>query len=766
MSAAQTFKQKIKELIKEGFIVFTFSNIKTELNKQGEEKKKPLGMPAWKNINKENFKEFINLNDKAAGLITGAISNITVLDFDIREEYDNLLLSHPDLKNYRTIKTNKGVHIYFAYDANIKDTVNGLINIKGVDIRNDNGIIFCPPTKYTLLNKSTVSYDDLGGEILPIPDYLFNEIKPTNFLNYVEKVEEKEIKTEKIKIKKSSGNSSKKDLEYIRKAIEDGYLDEKAKGSYDDWRDVGFIIKHTSNNDEGLEVFNLFSQINQSKYDPDYTKSFWKVKETLKKPLTIATLKKWVNDQKTGDVIFCKDDNEAGTILYEQIKNRLKYCNKTIYFKKSFYWVHDKTELDVFLIDYVMRSNIYRENEDKKLIPYAQNVSPAKNLIQKIKNLVMNNDDTDFYDKFFITTKEKLCFKNGVLNLSTKEFIKWEDMTESNEVFTTNYINKIYTPERDEELINKVKNDIFIKIFGADNYERALKFYSRAMGGNVQDKTWALFIGARNCGKGVLENYFKNTFESYISTVPSDVFLCKRVSNAERDKAWLMDLEFVRLTLPQEFKMDSGEKCDGVIIKNMISGGDMQKARKLYQDLREFKIQSSLCISANDMPEIKPLDTMETCTTFYSNKQFKSIEFIEERRANNATEFEMSLYEVADPDIKSKCCNYEYNMALVHLILDFYTNKPVKIINKFVSDDSESNIAALILSKFEITKNEKDWVNNDDLGLFCAAHNISLTYKLKPLLKSWGCKDFKSGKRGLNFLKVIVEKVDDITENK
>ena len=92
--------------------------------------------------------------------------------------------------------------------------------------------------------------------------------------------------------------------------------------------------------------------------------------------------------------------------------------------------------------------------------------------------------------------------------------------------------------------------------------------------------------------------------------------------------------------------------------------------------------------------------------------------------------------------------------------------EPVKIINKFVSDDSESNIAALILSKFEITKNEKDWVNNDDLGLFCAAHNISLTYKLKPLLKSWGCKDFKSGKRGLNFLKVIVEKVDDITENK
>ena len=126
----------IENYLTDGIISFAFPKIDTYTNERGEIKKKPIGMPNWRTINKQNCL-FFNTGS-AYAVVTGEMSNLT-------------------------ITTNKGFHIWFTYDPDYKTTVYCFNDYKGVDIRNDAGIVFCPPTKYMMPNGSIVEYIDLGG---------------------------------------------------------------------------------------------------------------------------------------------------------------------------------------------------------------------------------------------------------------------------------------------------------------------------------------------------------------------------------------------------------------------------------------------------------------------------------------------------------------------------------------------------------------------------------------------------------------------------
>jgi len=158
----------------EEFVKFSFPKLTTFINKNGEEKKKMCSPPEWKTITKDNYKEYLNPNDKAFATITGEMSGVTVFDFDKIELYNKLVLEHPEMKNMRTIQTKNGVHVYCSYEKEILTTTDKPL---GLDIRNDDAIVFCPPTSYVLQNKDLAVYKDLGGDILPAPSYFKQLLK-------------------------------------------------------------------------------------------------------------------------------------------------------------------------------------------------------------------------------------------------------------------------------------------------------------------------------------------------------------------------------------------------------------------------------------------------------------------------------------------------------------------------------------------------------------------------------------------------------------
>jgi len=162
-----------------GFITFSAEKIIFSKNKNGSYTKKPKGLPrGWQNFTEDNF-EFLfeKFKLKSHELIcvqTGKKSNISVFDFDIEDTYNEIAKRFPQIKDHYTVKTKRGYHVYFLYDARISTSTNVFKNHPGVDIRNENAFVYAPGTKYEHPDGSIVSYDYIYGDLIEMPDELFD----------------------------------------------------------------------------------------------------------------------------------------------------------------------------------------------------------------------------------------------------------------------------------------------------------------------------------------------------------------------------------------------------------------------------------------------------------------------------------------------------------------------------------------------------------------------------------------------------------------
>jgi hypothetical protein len=258
---------------------------------------------------------------------------------------------------------------------------------------------------------------------------------------------------------------------------------------------------------------------------------------------------------------------------------------------------------------FILESEIYKQNEKNNLVPYCQNVKSSKNIREGLlsKLTILKSDDL-LYDKFHTTTQNKLCFKDGVLDLVKKTFTLWDNIPVEEPVFTTVIINRNYNeyfqnPNR--EYIKKVCDDIFKNLFG-ENLNYALQFFSRAIGGNIEDKNFMSYCGNRNCGKSILYHLFYFTFGDYITSFNLENLTCKRQNNKSSDVAkensWLIPLQFARIAISQETDenvdgdISSGLKLSNKAMKSIMSGGDIIKGRELYKGVIDFaKMEKNKC---------------------------------------------------------------------------------------------------------------------------------------------------------------------------
>lgn len=727
---------KLQKLIDEGFICFTFSGISTRANSKGEEKKSPMGLPKHAEINATNFKDYCHSSHKGAAIITGKMSNLTVIDFDDKNCYDKMVSKFPDLKKYRTIKTNKGYHIYCKYDPNIISTTDALASYPKVDIRNDGGIIFCSPTTYKLLDGTIAKYEDIGGDFLPIPEIIMSDIKPDKFikkgLENPKKELEPSIKKELEKPKISNDNTL-----FIKNAIEKGYLNDKAlSDSYDDWRNVGFIFKHTSDSEEYLQLFHQFSALNQSKYDKTYTDVFWKsIKQPDKKPLTIATLKKWVNDAitKQSDAVICDTDLDAAIFILNELKDIFKSCNGRLFYLLDNVWIHDDNKINNNILIYVMSKNICTiDKVSGKTSPKSKNISAAKKIVETLYAYVhVKNNDPHLYDKFHISTKAKICFNDGVLDLKAKTFTLWLNIP-PNTIYTTNKINRDFNdfftnPNRKD--IDDIKEKIFDPAYG-NNKDRAFHFLSRAMAGHSEDKRWATYLGSRNSGKGIEYELLKYGFEDYVASFElGNLLYCRKTAGQEnidcsKKLYWLMDLEFTRLAVSQEIPDPKAQLiANGKILKKISGGEDTIIARRNYdRHDTHFKTDASFYIKGNYDLLIDGADCNETRVEFNSVVSFVDQNQIDIYKQNGMDEDELKRYKKADPDLKQKCKTSEWANAIVYMLYENYQTSAITIIKEITTEEETPYKA--IRDKYILTGNHTDHFIlcqdlHDNLAGFC-----------------------------------------------
>jgi len=82
-------------------------------------KKTIIGLPlGWDKITETSIQE----GHKVLCVRTGKLNNITVVDFDSVKAYEKAIAKFPELKEFFTIKTPRGYHIYSKYNECIKTT--------------------------------------------------------------------------------------------------------------------------------------------------------------------------------------------------------------------------------------------------------------------------------------------------------------------------------------------------------------------------------------------------------------------------------------------------------------------------------------------------------------------------------------------------------------------------------------------------------------------------------------------------------------------
>jgi hypothetical protein len=275
--------ETIKANKENGILSFSNFTIRTKMV-NGKEKKEPKFNTPWNSITFDNCCETINSN---VAVICGKVSGITVIDFDDEESYDQMRKDYGVLDEFKLVKTKNGFHLYGKYNPDLKTGTNVFEKYPKVDIRNDDSIVFAPPTKYTLLDGTVIQYEDKQGAVLEFPTELVQLQK------HVVKKKKEEVKQKK-KDDKQKKDESLTNLEDIcRKIIEKGLLDHKCE-NYDDWIKVGFAIFNSINN---FEMFDLFSQRSTS-YDADGVVKFWKgIKAKIEDELTFKSILYWAREK-------------------------------------------------------------------------------------------------------------------------------------------------------------------------------------------------------------------------------------------------------------------------------------------------------------------------------------------------------------------------------------------------------------------------------------------------------------------------------------
>jgi len=417
-------------------------------------------------------------------------------------------------------------------------------------------------------------------------------------------------------------------------------------------------------------------------------------------------------------------DYEAGEYFFDKYKHILKSYKGRLFFKKDNIWLCDEKQISNTLSVMILKDKVFKMNKDG-LVAFCQNLKGANNILDVLTKMIReDNNDDELYEKFHNSTRDLLCFNDGVYFFKKSKFVKWVDIDE--DVYSCIKINRDfehYYNNPDLEVIEELKKKMFIDAYG-DKTDEFFHFLSRAMSGNVQDKRYATYLGNRNCGKSAEYDLLKRAFGDYVNTFEISNILYSKNSagfenlDASKKLYWLMDLEFTRMAVSQEVpESKSGFKVNSKILKKISGGSDEIVARRNYdrQDTH-FTIDTTFYMKGNDPLVMDSNDCNETRLEYHSVLKYASNVEIENMVERGFDKLEIQKYKTADPLIKDKCKTEQWGNALIYLVIQNYKDYAVSKRNNDDIDDDETNDFFNDLKKcYTITNNHDDVVLCDTL---------------------------------------------------
>lgn len=599
--------------------------------------KKMKSCTKWKDLTKSE-----KITGKNFLIVTGKKSGITVFDVDIKKDKNaevGLAEAGLDLDDYQNecikVKTpSGGWHYIFNYDARFKTSANAY-GIEGLDIRNDDGIIFAGEN-YDIENigddffkKSLISLDEINemltahhNEVNPKTEKLPNKITQIikNFNN------EKTIPDESFGI-----NQKYFDLCML---LEDKYFNH-----YDLWIKILYAIRNVSLVDNEIgevqalnTIIKLFDERSDSP-NKNETIRLFNLEEKTKQRFNIGSivnilkkdadkLKLWQQWNET----YCKKRNVVDEVKEPTLLEKLNDIVKDIYKREyntgaiyekvhNYYYVRKYASCEEWL------NVIFKDDENYHKISQQQH----KQLIYQIKKIHMpnfpfiNNDSNNNY----------IGFNNGVFNLSNGAFIEMDDVDENIQV--RKYIDTKFDINND----HAPKLDAYLDFqFEKEDQEFIYFILGRHMT-KLDDRFdfITLLYGTAGSGKSLLLNLLKYTYApnqvGILSSSHQERFGLSEVAN--KQILCCDDIDNLAKTLP---------KTDFL---SMATRGSINCPIKCKESIQVDDWNISTIINSNSLPNYK--DTSGEIVRRFMIVNFKNA--IPTNKMNCNLEYEIKKEEFA-----------------------------------------------------------------------------------------------------------------------
>jgi hypothetical protein len=459
------------------------------------------------------------------------------------------------------------------------------------------------------------------------------------------------------------------------------------------------------------------------------------------------------------DTIEIIHDAQAVEYALQFFSDYYKKCNDRYFYKTDGIWFEDSTKnltnLKNSLMYHIMTLNIVKVTNKSKTY-YSKNTFGASN-ISKAFIVNLPNDPT-FINKLWSSNLKTLTFKNGVYSFKDNKF--YEGGLPN--VYTTIVIERNFKkakPECIQEVYDKLFNTIFMDKHQLDHF---LNWIARGLAGEYIDKTWAVMLGMRNSGKGVLVEALTNAFGNYVSVFNAEYWLSRGNSDGDEAKrmSWVLDHEFTRLNFSNEMRLTDDKNkqltIDGTIPKKVGSGGDYIIARKNFQNEQKTRPQGRFMLLLNDMNNVSPEDAKETCIYYDMKTIFKDEITHEDELINKLGQMRILK---GDSTIKGEWLSREdIQDAIAEIVISAYG--PILPIPKSMKDEvsefkQEDSLENKLKELITITGLMCDRVRIPDLVANIKHLNMT-NKKLKKVLVSMGAiYDNKHG-----FYKCIKMKID------
>jgi phage/plasmid-associated DNA primase len=684
----------------DNIVSFPFPKIEMKLEK-GEWKKDPK-TPPWKEIvEKRPHKE-----GWCSAFRTGKMSNITIIDFDNMDVYNEFVNEFPMLTKQPMVKTNKGYHIYFKYCKELQQPK--LKQNLHIDVQSDNKVVFAPPSKYQHPEKGLITYEWVSNpnemELSEVPVELIRRLNPPEIQENKKKPEKpKKDEVEpccKINVYPESkvGEISNEIDEIINLIIEEN----KTQGyHYDEWFKLMCACYGAGSSldlvDQWREIAHNISSSSE-KYQESKTNE--KFNEGHKFNYTLGTIRHFARESNPDEYrkITMKYIDLEGKVIFEERELRdyfLRMKGDDIFtFQKEpdkFYiWLEDKArwiqdtgnQLKHFIIEqchilfsenisYWDKQQKTKTTEWKALLQSADGTDETANSISKAEK------DMKFaISQYKVICKTKRSFGNSLTN-SVFSLIKNKLNTEAHEInvfdekrelfafknicynlktkewFKAKKLDYILTtcnkdwrePTPDEY---KTVSDLYDSVFFDPEKRKCMVHMQHAALSGIRHENFLFLTGGGRNGKGLMNENFLYLLGSYGIMANLSLLTKELKVGANQELRNCHKKRFILWSEPESSSGDGSQHLKVNSIKS-LTGNEQHDARGLYEKDTDTRIHGTLAIECNKMPKLQ------------GDKDHALISRVIK------LDFETTFCDMSDPDQRDMCENAENKCAPYYL---------------------------------------------------------------------------------------------------